>query len=221
MREPNPAARPRSGSRPTRQRSDVRAAALALFAGRGYRSTGIRDIATALGIGPTSVYSHISAKSELLHEIVTETLDALLTEQAEAIATSSDTVEQLRRVAETLVRYFARHPQEAVVATRDFRWAEGIGLAEILTRRQLYRHRIEELLKRGAAEGRFTVANAKIAAFAIIEMCEAVPGWYRPDGELSETQVSYLYGEYAVRIAGVSAVLAVTPGNSAAPNGPA
>jgi AcrR family transcriptional regulator len=203
MHETTPAARPRSGPRSPRQRSDVRAAALSLFAERGYRSTGIRDIATALGIGPTSVYSHISAKAELLHEIVTGVLDALLAEQEQAIATSSDTVEQLRRVAETQVRYFARHPRESIVATRDFRWAEGSALAGILAGRQVYRHRIEELLQRGAAEGRFVVSNVKIAAFAIIEMCEAVPGWYRPEGELSETQVSYLYGEYAVRIAGV------------------
>ena len=31
------------------------------------------------------------------------------------------------------------------------------------------------------------VANPKIAAFAIIEMAESVPRWFRPDGEMSIT----------------------------------
>ena len=43
--------------------------------------------------------------------------------------------------------------------------------------------------------------NAKVAAFAIIEMCEAVPKWFRPDGDLSDERVAYLYGEFAVRLA--------------------
>src|SRR5487761_182958 len=74
-------------------------------------------------------------------------------------------------------------------------------LAAVLERRHDYRHEIEELLERGAAEGRFSVDNAKVAAFAIIEMCEAVPKWFRPDGDLSDERVAYLYGEFAVRLA--------------------
>ncbi|WP_217576454.1 TetR/AcrR family transcriptional regulator [Streptomyces sp. GbtcB7] len=192
----------RPSGRTTNQRSDVRDAALALFAERGYRTTGVRDISDALGIGTTSVYSHISSKAELLREIVLGTLDAALSIQADAIASTTDVVDQLRRVAESQVRYFTQCPQEAIVTTRDFMWAESDDLKEILTRRQTYLHRVEELLGRGHDEGRFVVENSKIAAFAIIEMCEAVPKWFRADNELSATQIAYLYGEYAVRIAG-------------------
>ena len=69
-------------------RSDVRAAAVVLFAELGYRATGVRDIADALGIGPTSIYSHIKTKAELLHEIVIDFLDTLLTGQQDAIAST-------------------------------------------------------------------------------------------------------------------------------------
>ena len=65
-------------------RSDVRAAAVALFAERGYRATGVREIADALGIGATSIYTHIKTKSELLHEILIDTLDAII-EMAEGV----------------------------------------------------------------------------------------------------------------------------------------
>jgi AcrR family transcriptional regulator len=202
-----PTGRARRATRTPNQLSDVREAALTLFAERGYRSTGIRDIADALGIGPTSVYSHVRSKAELLRDIVLSTLDAVLAAQADAVASTNDVVEQLRRTAETQVRHFTRFPRESIVATRDFTWADEADLPAILERRNDYRHRIEEMLERGEREGVFVVDSSKVGAFAIIEMCEAVPTWFRPDGELSEERVAYLYGEYAVRIAGIGARL--------------
>ncbi|HEY1966399.1 MAG TPA: TetR/AcrR family transcriptional regulator [Pseudonocardia sp.] len=196
--------RQRRAARSPNQLSDVREAALSLFAERGYRSTGVRDIADLLGIGATSVYSHVRSKGELLREIVIGTMDAVLLDQADAIASTEDVVEQLRRAAESQIRYFTRFPREAIVTTRDFSWADPEDLPEILEKRRVFRGRIEELLVRGTGQGRFQPKNPKIGAFAIIEMCEAVPIWFRPDGELSEASVAYLYGEYAVRLAGAT-----------------
>jgi Tetracyclin repressor-like, C-terminal domain len=44
------------------------------------------------------------------------------------------------------------------------------------------------------------VANPKIAAFAIIEMAEGVPRWFRSGGDTSINQLAYLYGEFAHRL---------------------
>jgi AcrR family transcriptional regulator len=205
-----PASRSRQRGRPRRgrprvinERSDVRAAATALFAQQGYRATGVRDIADALGIGPTSIYSHIKTKAELLHEIVIETLDALLAMQHDAIASSDDVVEQLRRVAESQLRFLVEHQQESLIAIREFLWAEGDALSAILERRRRYRAAFEELITEGVGRRRMAVANPKIAAFSIIEMAEGVPRWFRPGGDMSINQLAYLYGEFALRIAGV------------------
>ena len=135
----------RGRPRVVNERSDVRKAAVALFAEQGYRATGVREIADALGIGATSIYSHIKSKSELLHEILIDTLDAILAVQQDAIASSPDVVEQLRRAAESQVRFLVEHPQEAVIAIRDFRWAEGDALTAIHERRRRYRKAFEDL----------------------------------------------------------------------------
>ena len=199
-----PSTRARRGRpRVVNERSDVRAAAVKLFAEQGYRATGVREIADLLGIGATSIYSHIKSKSELLHEILIDTLDALLAVQQDAIASSSDVVEQLRRAAESQVRYLVEHPQQALITIRDFRWAEGDALTAIYERRRRYRTVFEDLLVEGTNQGRMSVSNAKITAFAIIEMAEGVPRWFHPAGEVSINQLAYLYGEYALRIAGV------------------
>jgi AcrR family transcriptional regulator len=201
---PRPSTPARRGRpRVVNERSDVRGAAVALFAEQGYRATGVRDIADALGIGATSIYSHVKSKSELLNEILIDTLDAILAVQQDAIASSPDIVEQLRRAAESQLRFLVEHPQEAVIAIRDFRWAEGDALSAVYDRRRRYRKVFEDLLVEGVKQGRMSISNAKIAAFAIIEMAEGVPRWFRPGGDVSINQLAYLYGEYALRIAGV------------------
>jgi TetR/AcrR family transcriptional regulator, cholesterol catabolism regulator len=159
-------------------RSDVRAVAVALFAEGGYRATGVRDIADALGIGATSIYSHIKSKAELLHEIVIDFLDALLAVQHDAIASTPNVVEQLPRAAESQMRFLVEHPQEALIAIRDFRWAEGDALVAIQERRRRYRTAFEDLLAEGERQGLMSVSSAKIGAFAIIEMAEGVPRWF-------------------------------------------
>jgi AcrR family transcriptional regulator len=181
----------------------VLAAAIELFAEQGYRATGVRDIADALGIGTTSIYSHIKTKAELLHEIVIETLDALLALQHDAIGSTDDVVEQLRRAAETQMRFLLEHRQVSLIAIREFSWAEGDALVVIQERRRRYRMAFQHLIAEGVSRGRMAVANPKISAFSIIEMAEGVPRWFRPDGDMSINQLAYLYGEFALRIAGV------------------
>src|SRR4051794_5450150 len=106
--------------RKVNQVEDVHAVTLQLFAERGYRATGIRDIAQALGLGPTSVYSHIESKQQLLRDIVLGACRAVAALQAEAIATSTAPVDQLRRAVEAHVRYVTRCRHEALVTTQDF-----------------------------------------------------------------------------------------------------
>jgi hypothetical protein len=126
-----------------------------------------------------------------------------MSQRADAIAGSPDIVEQLRRAAESQVRFLVEHPQQAVIAIRGFRWAEGDALSAVYERRRRYRKVFEDLLVEGVKQGRMSISNAKITAFAIIEMAEGVPRWFRPGGDVSINQLAYLYGEYALRIAGV------------------
>jgi AcrR family transcriptional regulator len=184
------------------QLSDVKDAALTLFAERGYRGTGIRDIAEALGIGTTSVYSHVSSKQDLLRDIVLETCADLLQAQADAIGSTDDMVEQLRRVAEAHVRLVARSRREALVTTEDFTAVEEPWLSEVLSMRRRYQQTVQEILERGQSQGRFDVDEPKLASFAIIEMCESVARWFRDSGPRSESRVAYAYGNFAVRLAG-------------------
>jgi AcrR family transcriptional regulator len=181
--------------------ADVREAALTLFAERGYRATGMRDIAEVLSIQPTSIYSHVDSKLTLLHDLLLAATADLLRLQQEAIASSQNPAQQLRRVAEEMVLYFIRNQRAALVEAREWAAAEGEALDEIKQRRGVFRREMEAILARGKDQGRFTVESVNLAATAIIKMFESVAEWYSPEHDLSPTQIAYLYGEYALRIA--------------------
>jgi hypothetical protein len=110
------------------------------------------------------------------------------------------------------VRFLVEHRQESLIAIREFLGAEGDALTAILERRRRYRTTFEDLLTEGVSRGRMAVANPKIAAFAIIEMAEGVPRWFRPGADMSSNQLAYLYGDFALRIAGVYNVSAPPTG---------
>lgn len=63
--------------------------------------------------------------------------------------------------------------------------------------------KIAETVQISTDQGRMSVSNAKLTAFAIIEMAEGVPEVVSPRGEVSMNQLAYLYGEHALHIAGV------------------
>jgi len=96
-----------------------------------------------------------------LNEIVIDTMDALLEVQHEAITSSADVVDRLRRAAESQVRFFVEHPNESLVAIREFRWAEGEAMIDVQKRRLRYRKAFEDLLIEGDRQGRLSVENAK------------------------------------------------------------
>ena len=199
-----PAARGRTpAGRATGKRgAEIRDAALLLFAERGYAATTMTDIGAAVGMRGPSLYKHVGAKQELLAQIMTGTMDALLHTHRTAVTGCEDIVERLRRAAEAHVRYHARHRLEAFVGTREIRSLEEPHRAEVLRLRAAYEQAFRELLAEGVAAGRFQVTTVKLTSYAIVDLGMGVAVWYREDGDLTEDQIVYQYGDFALRLAG-------------------
>jgi AcrR family transcriptional regulator len=182
--------------------TDVRDAALTLFAERGYHGTSMKDIAAAVGMRAPSLYNHVGAKQELLVEIVEATLVDLQRRHEAAVGSTSDVAQALRRAVEAHVRYHARHPREVRVGNRDLSALEPANRERLIGLRRRYARSWQALLQRGADEGRFDLPDPRLASYALLEMGIGVATWFRPDGPLSEDVVAYHYGDMALRLAG-------------------
>ena len=194
------------------RRTDVRDAALGLFAERGYHGTSMKDIAEAVGMRAPSLYNHVGAKQELLVEIAERTLVDLQRLHEEAVASTRDVAEALRRAVEAHVRYHAHHPREVRVANRDLPALEPANRERVIGMRRTYARSWQALLQRGADAGRFDVPDPRLASYALLEMGIGVATWFRPDGPLSEDAVAYHYGDMALRLAGASRALSPVDG---------
>lgn len=74
----------------------------------------------------------------------------------------------------------------------------------MLGKRDEYERAFRALIERGCDEGRFTVASPRLASYSILEMGIGVATWFRDDGPLTEAEVAYHYGEFALRIVGAT-----------------
>jgi AcrR family transcriptional regulator len=183
-------------------RATVRAAALRLFAERGYQLTTMTDIGAALGIRGPSLYKHVASKQELLAEIMAETMTSLIARQRAAVAAGGPPAVQLRRAVEAHVRYHATHREDALVGSREIESLEQPARSHVVELRRTYEHGLRAIIESGCAAGDFATAHARLVSYAILDMGMGLASWYRPDGEYDIDALAYAYANLAAQMVG-------------------
>jgi hypothetical protein len=85
-------------------------------------------------------------------------------------------------------------------------WKQGlyqcVGGADVHRERARYECGFRKLIADGVREGRFRVASVKLTSYAILDLGMGASVWYRENGGLTEDEVVYQYGDFALRLAG-------------------
>ena len=135
----------------TRER--VLRVAAELFAATSYDSTGVQEITEAAGIGRGALYHHIRSKQDLLHEIITGFLTAMIARAAAIVDGPGDAQARLKALAEDLVANLASSRDAWVVSMRDWRALSDERRAEVARMRDAYGELWQRVLDEGYAEG--------------------------------------------------------------------
>lgn len=179
-------------------------AAIEAFAEKGFHGTTTRDIATAAGMSPAALYVHHRSKEELLHQISKDGHEETLRLIRAAVATSSDPVEQLRRVIHDFCLHHARDHTGARIVNYELAALSPEHLVEI----QGIRHQIEtemrSLVARGVEAGRFSVREVAMTSAALLSLGIDLARWYRDGVRWTPEQVADQYAELALRIVGAA-----------------
>jgi TetR/AcrR family transcriptional regulator, fatty acid metabolism regulator protein len=112
----NPIEPPRSGKRDT-----ILAAAVEVFARRGYFGAQVADIARAAGVAAGTVYLYFRSKDDLLVSIFEKTMREAREEGRAALQGVADPVERLRRIARLHLDRLGRDRNLAVVFQVELR----------------------------------------------------------------------------------------------------
>jgi len=179
----------------------VQAAALALFAERGYHGTGIRQLADAAGISSASLYHYMGTKEELLLAIMRASLTELL-EAAERYSTEPDPTVRLVSLVQLHVRTHASAPQQTRVVDDEVNALSTAARVEVVALRDRYESLWQAALDEGVTRGDFQVGSAAVVRRALLEMCSGVARWWSPAGDLDLDALAEEYATMALRLVG-------------------
>jgi AcrR family transcriptional regulator len=124
-------------------RDELLAAALRVFARRGYRQAGVDEIAAAAGYSKGALYWHFSGKEELLLALVEERIDAPMREMVALLESAPPDHDMSVEASREFARQVSRQ-RDAVLLEREY-WSLALRDPELRAR---YAERQTEL--RGA-----------------------------------------------------------------------
>jgi AcrR family transcriptional regulator len=188
----------------------VRAAAVKLFAAKGFHGTGIRDLAQEAELSSASLYHYMGTKEDLLVEIMATSLRRLLDAAAKATAGAADPVARLRALVALHVLAHAAQPAETRVVDNEVDALSDAARARVVALRDEYEGLWAQAIEDGAAAGVFHTAHPAVTRLALLEMCSGVARWYSPRGPLPLDGLAVHYAELALRALGHPGEVAVT-----------
>jgi AcrR family transcriptional regulator len=192
-------------------RSRLEAAAVESFAAKGFHGTTTRDIAAAAGMSPAALYVHHKSKEDLLYVLSRSGHEATLSLVQEAVARSSDPVDQLLAVVRGFTAHHARSHTSARIVNYELAALSPEHLKEIAGIRRSIEQEVRQVVENGIASGAFDTPNPRMTTLALLSLGIDVARWYRDEGEWSPEDVADYYCELALRIVGVQRSLTDVP----------
>jgi AcrR family transcriptional regulator len=175
-------------------------AATHLFIERGFDGTSMNEIAEALGVTRTAVYYYYKNKEASLVAL-TDNITRVAAQLAEEAARHKNLppLEALRTLVDRHVKLIIDHgAQFRIVERSEERLPPKRRAAATGYRRGVIAN-FTAVIERGIQAGVFRPTDAKVAAFAIIGMCNWTAWWFKPDGRSSRDEVAELISDLAVQ----------------------
>jgi AcrR family transcriptional regulator len=183
----------------------ILSASLLLFARHGYSGTSIRDIGDAIGMTPANLYAYFQSKERLLSELVLLGHSEHHGWLRKALVESPPgPVEQIRSVVSAHVKLHAEYAMLCVVANNELHALSATEVAPSLTLRHQSQQLFLDVIHRGVVEGVFHVPHEWVTMAAVSGMGMRVANWYRPDFDLSPSEIADAHAELATRMLGVA-----------------
>jgi TetR/AcrR family transcriptional regulator, cholesterol catabolism regulator len=170
---------------PTRDR--LAAEAARMFAQRGYHGTSISDLAVAVGIQKSSLYAHISHKSDLLADI-TLAGAAAFHAALDALPDGASAGERLELALRAHLAVVESQLDVATVWLQEWRYLTGEARDTFLRERHRYEERIRDLFEAAILSGELRRdLDVDSATLVFLSVANWAYTWLTP-----ETDVTWL-----------------------------
>lgn len=179
------AARDARGADYQRRREEIVRAAAQVFREKGYRGTGVADVARVVGVDRATIYYYVGGKDELLDEIATELVLANLGVVEDIRDSPGDAPEKIRTlVTQLMASYVENYPflyvylQEDLAHVDDRRQAWAQRMRSVNRR---YESAVEAIIASGIAEGSIRpLAEPRILTYGLMGVVSWTHRWFNP-----------------------------------------
>ena len=175
--------------RPATGREEILAAAVELFADKGYSRVSIRELAQRAGCSTANLYHHFGSKYDIFVSLIQDAMARHFTGLEEGRALTGGPAAQLRHVLRSHLIVHMTRP-EVRLLREDFHPIAGPELERFIAERDRYERGVRELVERGVAEGELRVQDTAVAVRAAMAACTAVDRWFSAGGALSADDVA-------------------------------
>lgn len=180
----------------------VRAAAIEVFAAKGYGATTTREIAASLNMSPGAVYPHYKTKESLLYAISLEGHHSVLAAVTAADRPEVPAPDRLTSTVTAYVIWHAANRASARVVQYELRSLSPAHFAIIADIRRSTTKAFERIIEAGETAGDFHPLDIEAAALAITSLGVDVSRWF-PSHTYSDPRViAARYAELALRMVG-------------------
>ncbi len=139
----------------SKRKQEIYVSSARLFRKKGYAATSVRDIAELVGLEPSSLYSHIKSKEEILVNICNDCAE-LFAEGMDLIQKEEKTnIEKLDNLVDLHIDIAYHNPSSVTVFNDEWRHLPKEELSQFLSRRKAYEDDFKKILKSGMDEGSF------------------------------------------------------------------
>ena len=186
------------------RRAEIVRRAAEIFDRQGVSRTSLEDIAAAIGVKREAVYYYYRDKSEILCEIIRPHSEALLRGMERFNTLGLPATARLSLAISSHLERFNPTYVEMTVALRELSGSNPApGIVELRRVWKEYEQHWVALFRQGQVAGEFDAGqNPKLMAFAVLGMCNAVSGWYRPGGGIAMDELVRSYT--AIALGGVA-----------------
>jgi AcrR family transcriptional regulator len=191
-----------AGSDGQKTEAAIRDAAVNLIARHGYEAVTMRQLAAEVGVQAAALYRYFPTKGDLLFELMTGHMEALIKSWETVRPEGGDTSERLEVFVGNHIRFHVERRHSTHVNNMELRSLSRERLSAILKLRGRYEKELRLILREGAEDGVFLVEDSTLTAMAIIQMITGVIVWFRPDERLTVEEVTQTYLAMTMRLVG-------------------
>ena len=176
----------------------IKKAAIDLFYKKSYFATAMSSIAIDSGIRKASIYYHYPSKEDILFDILVTTMNELTTYIETCLKGIGNIENRMRAAVRAHVKFHCDRQKEVLISDSELRGLTANNYKAFIIQRDAYEKKFQDMIIQGMEQGHFAAGDAKVISYAILTMCTAVAGWFKPRGRLSGNQISSIYEELVV-----------------------